>query len=355
VLEPGGPPLLDAERPRTVCIVLLSGIGDVVHGLPLARDVKRVNPEHRVVWVAEPAPSGVLAHHPSVDRVVVQRRGSGLRALAELRSALRNVRADVTLNAQRYLKSLWPTLFASAGPRVGLPRTISRDGIWRAHTHLLPDGPWKHTQDLFLDFRVALGVPRDAEVDWDVTFSERERQEQRAFFEGFDGRPRVALVLGSANAAKDWPAERYVPLAEALEGDLGYRVLLVGGPSPAERAAAALVTGRARTEPLDCTGDDVRRMMWLVDGCDLVISPDTGPLHLAHALDVPVVGLFGHTNPWRVGPWRRFHDLVIDRYTDPDEAPDPSRHEPRHGRMERIEVRDVLERVERAPRARRRP
>ena len=89
-------------------------------------------------------------------------------------------------------------------------------------------------------------------------------------------------------------------------------------------------------------------MMWTVDGIDLLVSPDTGPLHVAHALAVPVVGLFGHTSPWRVGPWRRYRDLVVDAYTEPGEAPDPSAYEPKLGRMETIGVDAVLERVMRA-------
>jgi heptosyltransferase I len=89
-------------------------------------------------------------------------------------------------------------------------------------------------------------------------------------------------------------------------------------------------------------------MMWMVAGVDLLISPDTGPLHLAHALGTPVIGLFGHTNPARVGPWRAFRDLVVDRYTEPGAPPDPTGYEPKLGRMERIAVADVLERVERA-------
>jgi heptosyltransferase I len=89
-------------------------------------------------------------------------------------------------------------------------------------------------------------------------------------------------------------------------------------------------------------------MMWTVGGCDLLVSPDSGPLHLAHALGVPVVGLYGHTNPARVGPYSRFHDLVVDAYHDPEEAPDPTETVARSGRMDRIAVTDVLERVDRA-------
>jgi heptosyltransferase I len=82
-----------------------------------------------------------------------------------------------------------------------------------------------------------------------------------------------------------------------------------------------------------------------MDGSALVISPDTGPLHMAVALDTPAIALMGYTNPKRVGPYRKFHDLLIDAYGDPGEDY-PISMDYRTGRMERIGVRDVMEKVE---------
>jgi len=341
------PSLLSGDGPRHVCIVLLSGIGDVVHGLPLALDVKALDPAHRVTWVAEPAPAEVLRHHPAVDRIVVYRTRDGLSGLRALRREMAGLGADLTLNVQRYLKSVWPTLLSGAPVRVGLPPSKTRDGVRFSSTHVLAEGPWKHSQDLFLDFRWALGVPRDAPVGWDITFSEPEIAERDAFFAALGhGRPVASLVVGSANPAKDWPAERYAEVADALASDLGFHVLLLGGPSARERRAADVVLARARTRPTDGLGDSVRRLMGRISGSALVVAPDTGPLHIAHALGVPVIGLFGHTNPWRVGPWKRFTDLVVDRYTEPGAKPDPSGYLPRDDRMDAITVADVLEKVE---------
>ncbi len=346
VVGPSGPVLLPDGRPRRVCIVLLSGIGDVVHGLALANDLKGISSDIEVVWVAEPAPAQVLEHHPAVDRCIVYRKHAGLAGAAELRAAMRDVSADLTLNVQRYLKSVWPTLFSGAPVRVGLPRSKTRDGIFLAHTHVLAEGPWKHSQELFLDFRWALGVPRDAPVTWDLRFSEDEREEQHAFFSGLDERPRAALVVGSANPKKDWPGERWGALADALASEYGFEVLLLGGPSERERRLADQVLTSTSTRPLDCLGDSVRRLSWILDGSDLVVAPDTGPLHIAHALNVPVIGLFAHTNPARVGPYARFRDLVVDRYTEPGDEPDPSGYLPKEDRMETITLDDVLEKVE---------
>jgi heptosyltransferase I len=328
-----------------VCIVLLSGIGDVVHGLPVAMALKRDRPSRQVVWVAQPAPAQVLEHHTAVDEIVVLRPGAGLEAVRTLRAVFRGKPCQVTLNMQRYARTLLPTYLSGAPVRVGMAPSRTRDGVRFINTMHTPEGPWRHTQDLFLEFLDLLGVDRSDPLEWGLTFSDEEEREAASFFAHIGDRPVVGLVLATANAKKDWLSDRYTALADALEEDFGYTVLLLGGPGDSDQRTAHFVADHGRRTPVWGLSDSVRRLIWSIRGCDLVISPDTGALHIAHALGVPVVGLFGHTNPWRVGPYERFHDLLVDRYSDPSETPDPSRYEPRHERMERITVTDVLERV----------
>ena len=340
--------MLIDERVTDICIVLLTGIGDVVHGLPVANALKDADPTRRITWVAEPAPAQVLREHPSVDHVIVFRKEEGFRGIESLRNDFRQRRFDLTLNMQRHFKGVFPTVFSAAPVRVGLDRDKVREGVWRfSNRHIVP-GPWAHTQDMLLRFLDPLGIPRPDPLEWRITFSEDERTRQATFFDRFPDAPVVGLVLGSNVVRKDWPAERCADLADALADRHGATVLLVGGPAERERAAADLIHDRARSAPISTLVDDVRRMMWTVVGCDLLVSPDSGPLHLAHALGVPVVGLYGHTNPARVGPYDRFRDLVVDAYHDDGEVPDPARTRARGGRMDRITVSDVLERVEMA-------
>ena len=341
----GAPP--SRGRNGRIGIVQLAGIGDVVHALPIANDLKRSDPSRRVLWIAEPAPARVLEHHPSVDEIVVFDKARGLESVIDLAGELRRRSCDVALNMQRYLKGVIPTILSGASVRIGLPPSKTREGVRLFNTHHLPEGPWRHTQDLLLGYREALGLPTDAPVEWGITFSAAEREAQTRFFRTGEDRPTAGLVLATANPKKDWPAERYPPLVDAL-ASLGYRVLLIGGPGVRERSGAARVSSEAASRPIDGLGDSVRTMMWMVDGVDLLVSPDTGPLHVAHAVGTPVIGLFGHTNPARVGPWKRYRDLVVDRYTEPGTPPDPSRYDPKLGRMETIRVEDVLGMVERA-------
>ena len=343
-------PLLHPARSRRVGIVLLSGIGDVVHGLPIACDLKRQDPEREIVWIAERAPAEVVRHHPAVDRVVVFDKGAGLRGVRELQDAFRGRACDLTLNFMRYIKGSIAATLTGAPVRLGLPPSKTRDGAAWFNTASLAETAWMHTQDLFLRFRDPLGLPVDAPVEWSISFTAEERAERDRFFSDLrraHSGPIVGLVLATANPEKDWPADRLPGLTRALAERTGAHVVLVGGPSPRERAAMELITA-SNTLVTNTLGDSVRRMMWVVDGVDVLVSPDTGPLHLAHALGTPVVGLFGHTNPYRVGPWRDSRDFVIDRYTDPGEKPDPSRYDPRHERMEQITIDDVLASVQQA-------
>jgi heptosyltransferase I len=98
--------------------------------------------------------------------------------------------------------------------------------------------------------------------------------------------------------------------------------------------------------PTVALAGSVRELLWRIRGMHLLISPDTGPVHIARAMEIPVVGLYGHTNPVRVGPYRAFEELTIDRYTDPGETPGPAGYESKLGRMEMITPADVLEKVE---------
>jgi heptosyltransferase I len=340
VPRPAGPP-------GSICIVLLTGLGDVVMGLPVANALRARFPAARITWVAEPTPSAALLHHPAIDDVIVYRKQRGWAGVRDLRRAMAARRFDVTLNLNVYFKSIWPTWFSRAPRRVGFDRDRARDGVWLFANDRLPARPRRHTLDMFLEFPEHLGV-REPAVEWRLPITEEERRQQRAFFERLGERPVAAIVPASANARKDWLADRWAAVAGALEHDFGYRTLLVGGPGDRETAIAREISARTGGAPVWALGDGVRRLFWLLEGSDLVIAPDTGPVHVARAFEVPVIGLYGHTNPWRVGPYRKYQDLWVDRYTDAGETPDPGAFDPKWGRMEEITVEDVLDRVDRA-------
>jgi heptosyltransferase I len=118
----------------------------------------------------------------------------------------------------------------------------------------------------------------------------------------------------------------------------------VGGRSDRELAAARVIEARASHKPVNALGSGLRNLVSIIDGSALVLSPDTGPLHMSVALERPVISLIGYMNPKRVGPYRRYQDLLIDAYGDPGEDYEITMDK-RPGRMERITVGDVMDKV----------
>jgi heptosyltransferase I len=295
--------------------------------------------------VVEPMPAPLLEGHPSIDRVVVYRKKDGLRGVRQLaRELAAGERIDLTLNLNVYTKSVWPTLLSRAPHRLGFDRARTFEGVWLAANHHLDRRPRAHTAGMFLEFAEHLGlsVPRP---EWRIRLTEEERSAQAEFFASFAGRPVATIVPASANAKKDWPAERWAAVADALAHDFGYAVVLAGGPGEREQRIAREIVERSSAPLTWALGDSIRRLTWILAGSTLVLAPDTGPVHVARAFDVPTIGLYGHTNPWRVGPWRTYQDLWVDRYTEPGDAPDASNFTPKLGRMEQITVADVVEKI----------
>ena len=332
------------QRPlRDVGIVMMSAVGDAVHVLPLLTALKRHVPATRVTWVLQPGAATLVRGHWAVDEIIEFDRSRGWRAYPAVRRALAQKHFDIVLALQVYFKAGLVTSFAHAPVKLGFDRARARDLNWLFTTDRLPARDGQHVQDQYFEFLEALNVPHEP-VTWDLGPWECERPWQRAFLESFD-RPIAPIVVATSKAEKDWMPERWAAVADALWHDFGLQPVLVGGRTTRELAAERVIMARTKVPVRSALGSGLRNLVGVLDGAALVLSPDTGPLHMAVALNRPVISLMGYTNPKRVGPYRRFHDLLIDAYGDPGEHYSISM-ENRPGRMARIGVRDVLDKVE---------
>lgn len=327
-----------------VAIVMMSAAGDAVHTLPVVNALKRHHPATRITWILQPGPATLVSGHRNVDEILLFDRSRGWHAFADIRRALRDRRFDLVINLQVYFKAGLVTAFARAPIKLGFDRARARDLNWLFTNRKIPPRANQHVQDQYFEFLDALGVPANP-VTWDLGPWPEERPWQREFFAASE-RPVVAMVVATSKPEKDWYPDRWAQVADALWHDFGLEAVIVGGRSERELRAEAVIQVRSQHRPRSALGSGLRKLVSILDGSALVIAPDTGPLHMAVALDKPVVSLMGYTNPKRTGPYRKFHDLIVDAYGDPGENY-PITMENRRGRMERIQVRDVLDRVER--------
>ena len=333
---------LPQSVPDNICIVMMSAVGDAVHVLPMINALKRANPRMRITWVLQPGPAALVRGHRSVDEIIIFDRGRGWRAFADVRSELAKRRFDLVINLQVYFKAGIVTAFTRAPIKLGFDRARARDFNWLFTNAKIPAHAVQHVQDQYFEFLGALGVSPEP-VEWDLGPWPDERGWQAQFLASVN-RPVASIVIATSKPEKDWIPERWAEVADALYLRYGMQVVLVGGTSERERAAERIVMERTSHKPRSELGSGLRNLVSILDASSLVLSPDTGPLHMSVALDRPVISLMGYTNPKRTGPYRKFHDLMIDVYGEPGENY-PISMENRPGRMTRIETQDVLAKV----------
>ena len=326
-----------------IAIVMMTALGDAVHVLPVITALKRHRPDCHITWVLQPGPAKLVRGHPDVDDIIIFDKRKGTRGFLDVRQAMAGRRLDLVLALQVYFKAGLVTALIDAPVKLGFDRARARDANWLFTTHRIPPHDNQHVQDQYLEFLEYLGVPYEP-LTWHLGPWPDERDAQRAFFAQFD-RPVVTMVIGTSKAEKDWLPERWAVLNDVLAERYGLTPVLVGGRSPRELETARIIFETTRHPPIDMLGCSVREMVGILHGSALVVSLDTGPLHMSVALDRPVISLMGYNNPKRVGPYRKFHDLIVDVYGDPGENyPITPAH--RHDRMPRITVDAVVEKVE---------
>jgi heptosyltransferase I len=327
-----------------VCIVMMSAVGDVVHVLPVLHALKRAHPAMHVTWVLQAGPATLVRGHPLVDEIILFDRKAGLAGFRQIRETMASRAFDLVINLQVYFKAGLITAFTRAPVKLGFDRARARDFNWLFTTDRIAPHAMQHVQDQYFEFCDWLEVPHHP-VTWGLGPWESERAWQREFYDRLD-RPAAPIIVATSKAEKDWAPERWAEVCDALYGDFGLQPVLCGGRSPREDHAERVVMERARHKPVSALGSGLRNLVGILDGAALVLSPDTGPLHMTVALQRPVISLIGYSNPKRVGPYRWCPDLMLDAYGDPGEDY-PISMENRTGRLPRITVRDVLDKVER--------
>jgi heptosyltransferase I len=279
-----------------------------------------------------------------VDEIIIFDRSKGLKAFTDIRRELAHRAFDLVINLQVYFKAGLVTSFTRAPIKLGFDRARARDFNWLFTTHRIPArATGQHVQDQYFEFLEALGVS-PVPVEWDLGPWPQEIAWRDEFFRALD-LPAAAIVVATSKPEKDWLPERWADVVDVLHEEFGVQAVLVGGRSPRELAAERVIMERARHTPVSALGSGLRNLVGILSGSAVVLSPDTGPLHMAVALDRPVISLMGYTNPKRTGPYRKFHDLLIDAYGDPGEEY-PVSMENRPGRVQRITVDQVREKLE---------
>jgi heptosyltransferase I len=294
------------QGPRFL-LVRLGSLGDVIHAIPAAAALRAHAPDARIDWLVDPRYAGVVRMVRGVDRAIpLDPRGPKATLLSVIR-ALRQARYDAAFDAQGLIKSAVLTRLAGARRTLGFPRAHLREPLARVFYTEAPDlGGAVHVVHKALAMVAAVGAaPSSAAFPLDLPPSLPASQLTQRHAGGF-----ALLNPGGAWPNKQWPAERFGELAARIRVTHGLPSVVIWGPGEEARAALVVSVSNGAAEIAPPTR--IPDLFGLAKAARVVVSGDTGPLHIAGAVGTPLVALFGPTLGERNGPWDPA-DLVVAR------------------------------------------
>lgn len=289
-------------------VVRLGSLGDLIHTLPAVAAIRQTYPGLEIDWLVDAVHRDLLTLVPILSNIVPLRDRT-VGAWLEARRALRARRYDVALDFQGLLKSAGLARLSGARRVLGFNRASLREP-WAArfYTERIDVGTGGHVIEKNLRLAEAIGAKRT--TDFEFPIAAVQLQATAVLRDRHIG--SYALVNpGAAWPNKRWPPQRFGRLAKALRDRHGLTSVVLWGPG--EGPLAQAVVGASDDAAVAAPDTRLPDLVALARGAKLVVSGDTGPLHIGAALGVPAVALFGPTSAKRNGPWRA-DDISISRY-----------------------------------------
>jgi lipopolysaccharide heptosyltransferase II len=295
----------------SILIILMGSIGDVARGLCLVSHIKNNLPESRVTWLVEPMCSEVVRLHPRIDKMIVFDRPRNILGVRDLYKDLSREHFDITLDLQRHLKSGFFSFLSGAKRRIGFNRRNSGEFNWIFNNEHIPyvrvelDLPKLHH---YLKFTEYLELPKPASLDFG--FSSFNEKSNLPDIVAKLNKPFIAVVMGSSWESKDWFFEGYYGLVKNILTSMEWPIVLLGDGSQVS-SATKLCHKLGSHELINLVGKtSITELVAVLKAAAAGVGPDSGPGHLAAAVETPYVALFGPTSPKRAAPYKCEHLVV---------------------------------------------
>ncbi len=289
-----------AEPPRSVCILRLSALGDACHVVPIVRTLQQAWPATQLTWIIGRNEARLMRLLEGVEFITVDKRAS-LGALGALRTALASRRFEVLLHMQLALRASLLAACVPARVKLGFDRARARELQWLFTNARIAARTREHVLDSFFGFPAALGIGERL-LRWDL----RVPPEAQAYARRLIPDSQATLVISpcSSHPLRNWRAARYAALGAYAAVRHGMRVILAGGPSESERLMGAAIEQACPVPLINQIGKDtLPELLALLARARVLLSPDSGPAHMATMVGTPVIGLYAATNPARSGPY----------------------------------------------------
>lgn len=302
---------LPNKAPASICILRLSALGDVTHVLPLIHRLAKVWPDTKLTWIIGSFEHKLVGDLPNVEFITLNKK-AGIAGLNELRKQLNGRRFDALLHIQVSLRANLISTLVSAPVRIGYDAARSKDLHALFINQRIASRASEHVVEAFQSFADAIGAPA-ADLEWQVPIPDEDVTWAKA---QLGGKPSFLISPCSSHVLRNWDTDSYAVIADYVANQYGMQIVLCGGPTELERAVAGEIKQKTACSPLDLVGrDTLKRMLALLSQSAALLSPDSGPAHMATCTDTPVIGLHAASNPKRSGPYRS-QQWCVDAYNE---------------------------------------
>jgi len=296
--------------PASVCILRLSAIGDTCHVLPVVRPLQRAWPDTRFTWIIGRVEAKLLGHIPDIEFIVLDKKSlAGSYRL--LRQQMRGRHFDVLMHMQVALRASLLSTLVPAKIKLGFDRKRARELQWLFTSNRIRPTERQHVMDALFGFAEKYHVYEKL-LRWDIPIPQAARDYARRVIP--DDTRTLIISPCSSHRLRNWRAEYYAQIADYAISALGMRVVLCGGRSKIEQQMGDAIV-RNMSEACENTigQDTLLEFLATLERAVAIITPDSGPAHMATAVGTPVVGLYAATNPTRSGPYLS-RQWCVDKY-----------------------------------------
>lgn len=296
---------LFSQAPDSVCFLRLSAIGDVCHAVAAIQTLQKQWPATKITWIIGKVEAQLLDDLENVELIVFDKK-AGLAGMQAVWQQLKGRKFDALVHMQLALRASLVTLGIKATYKVGFNFKRAKEGQWLFTNRKITDTQSQHVLDSFYAFVEYLGVKRTP-PEWSLPISDADHQFAQ---QQLGHQPTVVISPAASKDERNWLTERYAKFADYVV-EQGYQVAICGSPAEREINLAKAIQAKMQQPSLNLVGKtNLKQLTAILALADVVLAPDSGPAHIATTQSTPVIGLYGHSNPKRTGPYKDLKHVV---------------------------------------------
>ncbi len=296
--------------PNSICILRLSAIGDVTHMVPVVRTIQKYWPSTKITWVIGKNEANLVSDFPNIEFILFDKSHT-FASYQSIAKQMKNKQHDVLLCAQVSLRANLLSKLIPAKLKLGYDKPRAKDLHTSFIDESIPSTPEQHVLDSFFSFIEYLGL-KERELDWNYEIPAEAHEFANEHID--TQRPNVIISPCSSHPKRNWSSERYAAVADFASQSFNAHVILCGGPSEFEQKVGAEIERSMQMHVTNLIGkDNLKKFLALLMRADVIITPDSGPAHMATGCHTPVLGLYAASNSKRSGPYLSLNNCV-DRY-----------------------------------------